>query len=137
MEENVLKDFATFNEFPDSYLEISSNCDYYFIYKPIGSFIARKKFDLVSTVRIYNKEKLLQKVSYYDVNDGSLILKTESISNLDGSTEEFVKKEKGTKIIALSSILDLKEEKQYLTKQDVKKITKEQNKIYTKSLKRH
>lgn len=141
MEENVLKDFATFSEFPDMYLEVSSNSNYYYIKKPLEAFVAKRKIDLVTPIKIYNKEKILQKKSYYDVNDGNLVLKTESLINLDGSNEEFIKKEKNTKIISLSSILEIAgEEKKYLSKNQVKKIIsseKSKSKVYTRTQKKY
>lgn len=124
MEGNVLKDFATFSEFPDSYLEINNNSNYYFINKPLGAFVTKRRVDLVSTISIYNKEKYLEKESYYDVITGELILKTESLCNLDGSNKEFVKKPKGVKVISLSSILEKDEEFCYLSKDDVNKLIK-------------
>ena len=140
MEENVLKDYETFNEFPDKYLELSEKSDYYYIAKTVGSFVVKRRIDLISTVKIYNIEKILQKESYYNVEDGNLILKTESLSNLDGSNLEFVKKEKNVKVIHLSSILDEQEELIYLSKEDIKKIIKKdatKAKTYIMSLKKY
>lgn len=124
MEENVLKDFETFNEFPDSYLEIKSDSEYYYVGKKTESFVAKRKVDLVSTVRIYSKEKVLEVESYYDVFNGNKILKTESISNLDGRNKEFVKKDDGVKIIPLNSILEEESEIIYLSRKDVTKLIK-------------
>lgn len=123
MEENVLKDFETFDEFPNKYLEVNKNCEYYYISKTLDTFIGKRKTDLITPVKIYNKEKLLMKESYYNVEDGSLILKTESLSNLDGSSLEFVKKDKNIKIIPIASILK-EEDSLNLSKEDVKKIIK-------------
>ena len=79
MVENVLKDFETFEEFPNSYVG-----------KKTESFVAKRKVDLVSIVKIYSKEKVLKVESYYDVCNGNRILKTEGISNLDGINKEFI-----------------------------------------------
>lgn len=84
--------------------------------------------DLVSIVKIYSKEKVLKVESYYDVCNGNKILKTESISNLDGINKEFVKKDDGVKIIPLNSILEKESEIIYLfiylSKKDVIKLIK-------------
>lgn len=124
MEKIVLKDFETFNEFPDSYLEIKSDSEYYYIGKKTESFVAKRKVDLVSTVKIYSKEKVLEIESYYDVCNGNKALKTESISNLDGINKEYVKKDDGVKIIPLNSILEEESEIIYLSKKDVIKLIK-------------
>ena len=47
MEENVLKDFETFNEFPDKYLKINKNSNYYFIRKIKEDFITKVNIDSI------------------------------------------------------------------------------------------
>ena len=59
MEENVLKDFETFSEFPDKYLKVSKNSSYYFIKKSGENFVAKRSLDSLSTVNIFNKDKSL------------------------------------------------------------------------------
>lgn len=120
MEENVLKDFETFSEFPDKYLKVSKNSSYYFIKKSGENFVAKRSLDSLSTVNIFNKDKLLTKKSYYDVSTGSLILKTVSIKDIDGNNEEFVENKNNVDIISLSSILNINENGvYYLSKEDI------------------
>ena len=130
MEENVLKDFETFNEFPNKYLRVNSNSNYYFIQKLNKNFITKKNIDSISTINIFNKEKIVMKKSYIDVNTGLVALKVGSIKNVDGDNEEFIYNEDDVKIISLSSILNIKgNDVYYLSKEDIETIVnfKEEN----------
>ena len=122
MKENILKDFETFSEFPDKYLEITKNSDYYYISKPTGTYIAKRKIDLVTPIKIYNMEKIVQEESYFDVVGGSLVTETESLSNLNGSNLEFIKKGINVRIIPLISFVDEQEDVYYLSQNDIEKI---------------
>lgn len=129
MNENVLKSLETFNEFPDKYLKIKSDSNYYFINKKIDSFVTEKKIDSIFLVKIYGKEKIVEKESFYDVISGKLVLKTECIENLDGSAKEYIKKEKNVILIELNSILENKDEVFYLSKMDIKKLIRNNEKF--------
>lgn len=121
MEENVLKDFETFNEFPDKCLKVNKKSDYYFVRKLNDDFIAKKKLDSMLVLDVLGNQKLLKENSYYDINTGKIILNTKSISNIDGSNEEFLSIEKKVNIICLSSILNIDENGvYYLTQEDLK-----------------
>ena len=116
MEENVLKSFETFNEFPDKYLKVDNNSDYYYIRKQDNNFVTKKNIDLISNI---NAEKVLIKCSYYDVISGDLIHKSEFVSDINGTNKEFVKCE-DVRIISLSNILNIKGNGiYYLTREDV------------------
>lgn len=120
MEENVLKDYETFSEFPDKYLKVSKNSNYYLIKKKRESFISKKMIDSIETLEILGVQKLLMQKSYYDVNNGELIFHTRVISDLDGSNKEFIDIEKYIEIIPLSSVLNIKENGvYYLTGEDI------------------
>lgn len=109
MEENVLKDFETFKEFPDNKLKITSNSPYYLIKKSKKSFIARKNIDFISSINILGIDRLITKSSYYNVVDGNLVYQNKSISNIDGSNKEYFDKEEKVKIFLLSEILNISE----------------------------
>ena len=76
MEENVLKSFETFDEFPDKYLKIDINSDYYYINKEEYNFVTKRNIDSISNIIIGDRENVLVKCSYYDVISGNLVYKT-------------------------------------------------------------
>lgn len=120
MEENVLKDYETFSEFPEKYLKVSKNSNYYLIKKRTDSFVTKKMIDSVEILEILGVKKLLIQKSYYDVNDGGLIFHTRVISNLDGSNKEFIDVEKYIEITPLSSALNISENGvYYLNREDI------------------
>lgn len=120
MEENVLKDYETFSEFPDKYLKVNKNSNYYLIKIRRESFITKKMIDSVEVLEILGVKKLLTQKSYYDVNDGELVFHTRVISNLDGSDKEFIDVEKYIEITPLSSTLNISENGvYYLTSEDI------------------
>lgn len=120
MEENVLKDYETFSEFPDKYLKVSKNSNYYLIKKRREFFVVKKKIDSLETLEILGTQKLLTQKSYYDVNNGKLIFHTRVISDLDGSNKEFIDIEKDIEINLLSSILNVSENGvYYLSYEDI------------------
>lgn len=107
MEENVLKDLETFDEFPDKKIIVNSNSDYYYIYKGNKKFVTERNIDSISNINIDGKEKVLIKSSYYDVGDGSLIYQTEFISDINGKNKKFIKFEDNVKVILLNNILNV------------------------------
>lgn len=132
MEENVLKSFETFDEFPNKYLKVDANSDYYYIKKENNSFIAKRNIDLISNI---SKEKVLIKCSYYDVINGNLIYNLEFTSDINGRNKEFIKCE-DVKLVLLSNILNIKgDQVNYLTQEDINVLInykEEKNKTYVK-----
>ena len=123
MEENVLKDFETFNEFPEKYLKVNKSSNCYLVNKNGKKFITKKILDSVTVLEILGSQKILTVRSYYDINNGELILNTKSISNVDGINEEFLEKEENVEIDSLSNILNIDENgSYYLLKEDIDKI---------------
>lgn len=123
MEENVLKDFETFNEFPEKYLKVNKSSNCYLVNKNGKKFITKKILDSVTVLEILGSQKILTVRSYYDINNGELILNTKSISNVDGTNEEFLEKEENVEIDSLSNILNIDENGiYYLLKEDIDKI---------------
>ena len=130
MEENVLKDFETFSEFPDKYLKVNSTSNYFLIKKDDNSFITKRNIDSISIVKILSNQKLLTLKSFYDVKTGDLVLNTKSISNADRSCEEYLEFDKNIEILSLSSILNIKgNDNYYLSSSDIDILTnyKEEN----------
>ena len=70
MNENVLKDFETFDEFPDKYLCISNKSDYYLIMINKIPFVTKRS---INSVFINEKEMFIEE-KFYNVLDGSLVL---------------------------------------------------------------
>lgn len=129
MEENVLKDFETFSEFPDKYLKVNNSSNYYFIRKSNDNFVTKRNIDSISIINIFSNQKLLLVKSYYDVNNGELVLNTRSISNIDRSNEEFIELENNVSIIPLNSILNIKGNNEYyLSKDDINHLINYENK---------
>ena len=123
MEENVLKDFEIFNEFPEKYLKVNKSSNCYLVNKNGKKFITKKILDSVTVLEILGSQKILTVRSYYDINNGELILNTKSISNVDGTNEEFLEKEENVEIDSLSNILNIDENGiYYLLKEDIDKI---------------
>ena len=130
MEGNVLKDFETFNEFPDKYLKVNKSSNCYLVNKNGKKFIAKKKLDSVTILEILGSQKILTVRSYYDINNGELILNTKSISNVDGINEEFLEKEENVEVNSLCDILNIDENGvYYLLKEDIDSLVnfKEEN----------
>ena len=123
MEENVLKDLETFDEFPNKKILVNRNSDYYYIYKEGKKIVAERNIDSISNIEVDGKEKVLVKSSYYNVNDGSLIYQTEFISDINGTNKNFTKHEDGVKVICLNEVLNVKYlEEISLTKERLEKL---------------
>lgn len=123
MEENVLKDFETFNEFPDKYLKVDKSSNYYLVNKNGEKFVAKKMLESVTILEILGSQKILTVKSYYDINNGELIASTKSISDSNGTSEEFLEKEENVEIDSLNSILNIDENGvYYLLKEDIDEI---------------
>ena len=130
MEENVLKDFETFNEFPEKYLKVNKSSNCYLVNKNGKKFITKKILDSVTILEILGSQKILTVRSYYDINNGELILNTKSISNVDGINEEFLEKEENVEVNSLCDILNIDENGvYYLLKEDIDSLVnfKEEN----------
>lgn len=130
MEENVLKDFETFAEFPDKSLKINSNSNYFLIKINNKSFVTKRNIDSVSIIKILSNQKLFNIRSFYDVKTGDLVLTTKSVCNIDKSCEEFLEMEDKVEIMSLSSVLNIKgNDVYYLTLEDIEVLlnVKEEN----------
>lgn len=119
MEENVLKSFETFKEFPEKYLMINGKSDYYFVRYLGKNYVAKSNIDLATPVIIKRREKILSDRSFYNVLDGSCIYKCRYITDYDGTEERVCNKDKA-EVLLLTDILNIKENQvYYLTKEDI------------------
>lgn len=134
MEKNVLIDFETFSEFPNKYLKVNKDSSYYYIKMQSENYVAKSKFDNISLINCDNVQKLKMVKSYYDVRDGSFVLKTISICDMYDKNEMFIENE--YEIYPLSYLLNIKcNDKYYLTKDDIEVLLnfdKQNSKVYTK-----
>lgn len=130
MEENVLKDLETFDEFPCKMLIVNGNSDYYYINIEGISFVTERNIDSISNIDVDGEEKVLVKSSYYDVINGSLVYKTEFISDINGTNKEFTKCKENIKIISLNDVLNINGiQESCLTKEEIETLInyKEEN----------
>lgn len=130
MGENVLKDLETFDEFPDKILVVNNNSDYYYITKEEKNFVTERNIDSISNIDVDGEEKVLVKSSYYDVINGSLICKTEFISDINKKNKKFTKCDENIKIISLNDVLNINGiQESYLTKEEIETLInyKEEN----------
>ena len=137
MEENVLKDFETFNEFPNKYIKVNKSSNYYLVNKNGEKFVTKEMLDSITLFEVLGNEKILTVKNYYDINNGNLILNTQSISSVDGNNEEFLENKDKIEIYSLGLILNVGENGVYcLEKDDIEAIVnfKESN-AYTYGLK--
>lgn len=130
MEKNVLKDFETFEEFPDKYLLIDDKSNAYYIKINDKSFIVRRNIDSIS---IFSEEKKVSyENSYYSIIDNKLVSKLKFLRSISELSEDL---ESEYKIIHLSKLLNIKgNSKYYLTLEDVKTLINydKNQKVYKK-----
>lgn len=90
MEKNVLKDFETFYEFPNKYIKVTCNSNYYYIKINNHKFITKKNIDLLCS----DNGNIELEESYYSIIDGNFVLKTKNniyrISEYGKETEDNV-----------------------------------------------
>lgn len=122
MEENVLKNFETFLEYPDKYLKVGKNSNLYYIKNDNQTYIARENIDSL----FYQEPNLFScEKSYYDVIDGKKVL----------TIKPYTLKNNKSRVILLNSLLDNNTEL-YLGLSDIEKLInsnqKRKEKIKTK-----
>ncbi len=110
MKENVLKDFETFDEFPDKYLCINRKSDYYLIMIDYVPFVAKRSSNSI----FVNEKEIFIDEKFYNVLDGSLVLER---NNSNKSKEK-----DSINIVLFSSILK-DNETMYFTKQQIELLT--------------
>jgi len=132
MEKNVLKDFETFEEFPDKYLLIDNKSNTFYIKINDKSFIVRRNIDCISIFS--EKEKVKYEIAYYSVVDNKLVSKLTILKSINDLNEDL---ETEYKIVHLSKLLNIKgSSKYYLTLDDIKILTNydKSKKVYKKIL---
>lgn len=134
MGKNELVDFETFNEFPDKYLKVDRNSNYYYIKKASRIYIAKTRINNVSIIDFNNDKKIKVTKSYYDIKNGTFITKTVILYDINGKNKIFVGEEE---IYSLSNLLNIKgNDEYYLTQNDINVLInyeKESEKIYAKT----
>ena len=110
-----LKQYETFEEFPDAILKIDENNENYYVENDGKKYIAWKNNDVVENLDP-NGDKIKYTIGYYNVIDGKRIATT--ITIYDGLNT--INETKKIKVYPLSKILDEQEKTKYeLTKDDV------------------
>ena len=136
MEKNVLKDFQTFEEFPEKYLLLDEKSNAFYVKVQEECFIARRRINYVSNVKP-DSDILKYKNSYYNVVNGKCIVKLSFFSSLEEQNDYIMDAEGEIKILPLSKILNLKNNKKYyLSRDDIELLVnfEKENKVYKKSL---
>ena len=125
MEENILKDFETFDEFPNKYMLIDKNSSYYYVKLNDEGFIAKRNIKKIS----FDGKNVEVLLSYYNVIDGSLILNTKKTHTEFEVLKEFF----GAYVLSLNKLFTITDnEKYYLNKNDIKEIIN-----FDKTVKKH
>ena len=120
MQEKVLKDFETFEEFPNAVLEIKPNTNLVYIEKGNEAFIAREVLKKLSS----DNSNVEYELKYKDVINNKIRL-TAEIRKENGTTVIDYPKEphKVHQIIHLDEILKIKENSfYYFTLEDVQNL---------------
>lgn len=120
MNEKVLKDFETFEEFPSAVLEIKPNTNLVYIEKGTGAFIAREVIKKASG----DDSNVEYELKYRDVVNNKVRL-TAEIKRENGTTVISYPKEpfEVYKVIHLDEILKVKQNSPYyFTLEDIKNI---------------
>lgn len=124
MIKKVLKDFETFEEFPNGYLCINNKSSYYFIMIGLKRYITKKQID---SVQVNENQNVIIEERFCDVKDGSSILRTRNIVSSKYNIIEYINCIEPIKVILLSSILK-ENETFYLSKKGIDCITRVNNK---------
>jgi len=110
MHKKILKDFETFEEFPDGVLEINNNTNLVYIQKGTETFIAREFLKKL----FEDNSSIEYELKYKDVIDNKVRL-TAEIKKENGKTVINYPKEpfKVYQVIHLNEILNIKENNSY------------------------
>lgn len=132
MEEFVLKDYESFDEFPEKKLLVDKRSNAFYIKKQNEIFIARQNIDSLTLEGYGDKIAIKYKKSYYNIKNGEFILSLTSLESIKDRKEYMLNLEDDCKIVSLNSVLDIKdEEKSYYSIEDIDIITKSE-KVYKK-----
>lgn len=117
MDAKILKDFETFEEFPDGVLEVKNNTNLVYIQKGTETFVAREFLKKVSG----DNSNLEYELKYKDVVDNRVKLTAEIIKTTDKTVISYPKEPfKIYQLIHLNEILNIKENNPYyLTLEDI------------------
>jgi len=132
MEEYALRDFETFNEFPDYYMKVNKNSNYFCIKTPDKNFITRENMDLITITNIDGIDRILCENSYQDILTSETVLKNTIIYAIDKLEKIKESKDNDTKIINLSKLLNIKDKPLYLSKITVLDLVKNNQKTKIK-----
>ena len=136
MEKNVLKDFQTFDEFPEKYLLIDDKSNVFYVKVQDECFITRRRINYVSSIGT-DCDILKYKNSYYNILNGECVVKLSFLKSLKEDNDFVLAAEGEIKILPLSDILNLKNNKKYyLNREDIELLVnfEKENNVYKKSL---
>lgn len=123
IEENILKKFETFEQFPNKKIMVIRNSNYYYISKDDKHYIAQKKIEWKSNIEVAGVQKCLVKSNYYNVINGSLVCQVKFINEVNKKNKKIVENGNNIQIILLSDILNINDNGvYYLTKEDIETI---------------
>jgi len=105
MEEKNLRDFESFNEFPNGILKVEKNSNLVYIEKNNNNFVARELIESANSDGL----KATYLISYYDVINNKYILTLEFTKTLDDKFSFVdIKNNSNKQIIPLCKILKLR-----------------------------
>lgn len=121
MEEQILRNFETFEEIPEGLLELKEGSNLIYIRYDREVYVAREFFDSV----ISDNLNVIYTVSYLDVRDNKNILTLLIKKSLVDNSIEFLNKREDINIIPLNEVLSIKGNKCfYIGLDDINIITK-------------
>ena len=88
---DYLQQFESFDESEDKSLYINYNSDLYLISYNNKRFVAWEKVNFATTIKYKNENYLETQKSFYNVVDGSLVLNTYELFDLDKNKTEIFK----------------------------------------------
>ena len=116
MEDQILKNYESFDEKMDAILLVGNNSNLMYIKKGEDIFIAHEFINSVIT----DNSNIIYTTTYYNVKDNKKILELKIVKTLAGGIVTYSNEDSKVQILPLSKLLNIKgNSKYYLTEQDV------------------
>lgn len=130
MKDIALKQFETFEEFPNKLLKVNKDSNLFYLKEDGKKNIVRENINFISNIIIKGKALYEYENVYYDIITGEIMLETSVI--YDDNNQKLYD---DTILKPLHELLELKDETIYMSFNDVSKLTKK-DKIKSKKKER-